>query len=344
MTALGARPTSGLISKLTPLQRAAIVMMVVGEETAARILSTLAPDEVHRLGEAMYSVQGAGHEVVNAVLDDFLLSVGGESGLAIGRGAYVRRVLDSAFGTEKAKSVFSRIVPAQSARAIDILDWMEPDDIVELIVVEHPQIAALALAALEHSRAASVLMLLEPDLQVDLIQRIATLQTVPPEALHDLEHVMQTKFMASNSLRSTQFGGVKAAARIINFTQQATEEHILKRIKKDDKVLSQDLEENLFVFEYLVKSDDREIQKVLREIEPATLALALKGTTPDLSEKLLRCVSARAGEIVKDEIEAIGPVRLSAVLRAQREIISVARRLADSGAIMLAGRGGDTVI
>ena len=329
---------------LAPIEKAAIIMMVVGEDTAARIFTTLTPKEVQVLGEAMYSVQGTEHETVNAVLDEFLMSVGGESGLAIGKGAYVRSVLDTAFGTQKAQSVLSRIVPSDSARPIDVLDWMEPEAIVDLIADEHPQIAALAIAALEYSRAASVLSLLDSERQADLIHRIATLKTVPPVALSELEDVMRAKFNTSNSIRSAQFGGVQAAARIINFTQAETEQNILERIRKDDEDLSQELEDNLFVFEYLIRSEDRSIQTVLREVEPATLALALKGATPNLNEKLLRCISQRAASRVTDEMETMGPVRLSTVLRAQKEIIAVARKLAEDGTITLAGRGGEKML
>ena len=221
---------------------------------------------------------------------------------------------------------------------------MEPESIAELVEVEHPQIAALAIASLDYERAAKVLMLLDQETQADVVRRIASLQTVPPAALQELTEIMQGKFKTTNSIRSAQIGGVKAAARIINLTEQSIEDRILKRIKKDDKTLSQDLEDNLFVFEYLIKSDDRAIQTVLRKVDPSVLTLALKGTTRDLHDKLLRCVSQRAAANIADEMEALGPVRLSSVLRARREIITVARKLADAGAITLAGRGNEKMV
>ncbi|MEM1375472.1 MAG: flagellar motor switch protein FliG [Pseudomonadota bacterium] len=330
--------------ELSAVQKAAIVMMVVGEETAAQILRTLGPGEVQLLGEAMYTVEGAGHETVNAVLDEFLMAVSDQSGLGVGTGTYVRRVLDDALGSHKAQSVLSRIVPRNAERPIEILDWMDPSAVAELIIDEHPQIAALVIASLDYAQGAAVLTLLPLDRQPDIVQRIATLHTVQPGAFRDLEEVMRAKFKANTTLRASQIGGVKAAARIMNFTRQDMEERILKGVRKEDKALSEDLQENLFVFDYLIKSEDRAVQTVLREIEVETLVLALKGASPELQDKLLRCVSQRTADNVNDEIETMGPVRLSAVLDAQKEIISVARRLADSGDITLAGRGGEKMV
>ena len=256
----------------------------------------------------------------------------------------MRRVLDEALGSHKAQSVLSRIVPRNSERPIEILDWMDPAAVAELIIDEHPQITALVIASLDYAQAAAVLGLLPYEQQPDVIRRIATLHTVQPDALHQLEDVMRAKFKANTTLRASQIGGVKSAARIMNFTRQEMEERIMKGVRKEDKALSEDLQDNLFVFDYLIKSEDRALQTVLREIDTDTLVLALKGATPALHDKLLRCVSQRAAASISDEIEAMGPVRLSAVLEAQKQVITVARRLADAGTITLAGRGGEKMI
>jgi flagellar motor switch protein FliG len=167
---------------------------------------------------------------------------------------------------------------------------------------------------------------------------------VQPEALRDLEEVMRAKFKANTTLRASQIGGVKAAARIMNFTRQDMEERIMKDIRKDDKTLSEDIQDNLFVFDYLIKSDERALQTVLREIDTEVLVLALKGANPALRDKLLGCVSARAAANIMDEMEAMGPVRLSQVQEAQKQVITVARRLSDEGKITLAGRGGEKMV
>jgi flagellar motor switch protein FliG len=181
-------------------------------------------------------------------------------------------------------------------------------------------------------------------MQPEIVQRIAQLTTVQPEALRDLEDVMQRKFNANTTLRSSQIGGVKAAARILNFTRQEMEQRVLREIRKDDKLLMEALQDNMFVFENLVKSDDRALQTLLREVETEQLVLALKGADESVRERLLSCVSSRAAANIRDEMEAMGPVRLSVVQEAQKQIITTARRLADEDKITLAGRGGEKMV
>lgn len=329
---------------ITPVQKAAILMMVFGEETAAQILRALSPTEVQALGEAMYTIQGIDHDTVDAVLNEFLAVVSNQTGLGVGASGYVRRVLNEALGTHKAQSVLSRIVPSNSERPIEILDWMEASAIAELILDEHPQIMALVIASLDYAQGADVLKLLPPEAQPEIIRRIARLNTVQPEALRDLEEVMRAKFKANTTLRASQIGGIKAAARIMNFTRSDMEERIMKDIRREDKELMEDIQDNLFVFDYLVKSDDRALQTVLREVDPDALVLALKGANSELREKLLGCMSQRAAANIVDEMEAMGPVRLSQVQEAQKQVITIARRLADEGKITLAGRGGEKMV
>lgn len=329
---------------LTGTQKAAILMMLVGEEAASGVLRHLAPSEVQALGEAMYLVQNVDHAVVNGVLDEFIAALGAKSTIGIGANAYIRNVLTDALGSDKAQSVLSRITPKSGDRPIEILDWMDANSIAELIGDEHPQIVSLVIASLEPAQAADVLNLLPADVQSDIIYRIATLTTVQPEALRDLEMVIQRKFKDSTTLRASQIGGVKAAAHIMNFTKQDTEQRIFKDIKKDHKDLMQALQENMFVFENLGASDDRSLQTLLREVEAEVLTLALKGADETLREKLLGCMSSRAAANIMDEMEAMGPVRLSEVREAQKQVVEIARRMSDEGTITLAGRGGEEMV
>ena len=333
-----------LFDSLTGTQKSAILMMLLGEDEAAEILKNLSPREVQHLGAAMYSVQGVDQETVNFVLDEFLAIIKQQTSIGLGAGNYIRNVLTKALGGDKAQSVLSRITPASSERPIDILDWMDARSIAELIIDEHPQIVALIISYLDYGLAADVLGLLPHDLQPEVVARIATLETVQPDAVRELERVMQLKFKANTTLRASQIGGVKAAARIMNFTRQDMEERIMKELRKADKVLTEDIQDNLFVFDYLIKSDDRALQAVLREIDTEVLILALKGADPALRDKLLGCISQRAAANVMEEMEAMGPVRLSQVQIAQKEIIGVARRLSDEGKITLAGRGGEKMV
>jgi len=332
------------IVELTGTQKSAILMMLLGEDEAAEILKNLSPREVQHLGGAMYSVQGVEQNTVNAVLDEFLAIIKQQTSLGLGAGNYIRNVLTKALGGDKAQSVLSRITPASSERPIEILDWMDARAISELILDEHPQIVALIISYLDYGLAADVLGLLPLELQPEVVRRIATLETVQPDAVRELERVMQQKFQANTTLRASQIGGVKAAAKIMNFTKTAMEQRIMKDIKKDNKDLMQSIQDNMFVFDSLVISDERSLQTLLRAIDAELLVLALKGADEVLREKLFSCMSTRAAANIKDEMEALGPVRLTEVQEAQKQIIAVARKMSDDGTIVLAGRGGDEMV
>ncbi|AII86333.1 flagellar motor switch protein FliG [Planktomarina temperata] len=332
------------IVELTGTQKSAILMMLLGEDEAAEILKNLSPREVQHLGGAMYSVQGVEQNTVNAVLDEFLAIIKQQTSLGLGAGNYIRNVLTKALGGDKAQSVLSRITPASSERPIEILDWMDARAISELILDEHPQIVALIISYLDYGLAADVLGLLPLELQPEVVRRIATLETVQPDAVRELERVMQQKFQANTTLRASQIGGVKAAAKIMNFTKTAMEQRIMKDIKKENKDLMQSIQDNMFVFDSLVISDERSLQTLLRAIDAELLVLALKGADEVLREKLFSCMSTRAAANVKDEMEALGPVRLTEVQEAQKQIIAVARKMSDDGTIVLAGRGGDEMV
>jgi flagellar motor switch protein FliG len=329
---------------LTGTQKSAILMMLLGEDEASEIIRNLSPKEVQHLGTAMYSVQGLDQETVNAVLDEFLAIIKAQTSLGMGAGNYIRNVMNKALGEDKAQSVLSRISPSQTSKPIDILDWMDARSIAELIVDEHPQIIALIISYLDYGLGADVLGLLPTNLQPEIIRRIATLQTVGPDALAELEKVMQSKFKANTSLRAAKVGGVEAAARIMNFTKQAMELRIMKDIARDNKDLMQSIQENMFVFDNLILSDDRSLQTLLRAIDAELLVLALKGADEPLREKLFGCMSKRAAANIVDEMEALGPVRLTEVQAAQKDIINVARKMSDEGTIVLAGRGGDDFV
>lgn len=337
-------PGSLPFDELNGAQKAAILTLLMGEDPASEILKNMSPREVQHLGTAMYSVRGISHETVDQVLDEFLDNLRKQTSVGIGANAYVRKVMTNALGQDRAQSVLSRITNSNKERPIEILDWMDANSIAELIFDEHPQIIALVVASLEYKRAADVLVQLPDDLQPQIVERIATLTTVQPEALKDLEMVMQRKFKANTTLRASQIGGIKAAARIMNFTKQSMEQRIMKEIKSNDKDLMQSLQDNMFVFDNLIKSDDRSLQTLLRAVDPEILVIALKGADEDLTAKLLSCMSTRQAEGIKDEMDALGPIRLSEVQEAQKQVINIARRMSDEGTIMLAGRGGEEMV
>ncbi len=331
-------------NSLTGTQKSAILMMLLGEEEASEILRNLSPREVQHLGGAMYSVQGLDQDTVNLVLDEFLSIIKEQTSLGLGAGDYIRNVMNKALGEDRAQSVLSRITPSSTERPIEILDWMDARSISELISDEHPQIIALVISYLESDSGADVLGMLPDEIQTDVIGRIASLQTVQPEALRELEDVMQLKFKANTSLRASQVGGVKAAAAIMNFTKQDMEARIMGALKEEDEDLMQAIQESMFVFDNLTGCDDKSLQTLIRSVDTEDLVLALKGAEENLQEKMFSCMSSRAAANIADEMEALGPVRLAEVQDAQKRIINRARALSDEGTIVLAGRGGDDFV
>ena len=329
---------------LTGTQKSAILMMLLGEDGAAEILRNLSPKEAQSLGSAMYSVKDIDQETVNHVLNEFLSIVRQQTGLGFGSGNYIKNVFTKALGDDKAESILTRITPSSSEKPIELLEWMDARSIAELISAEHSQIISLVLSYLEYDLAAEVLSLLPVELQPEIITRIATLETVQPDALRNLQEVLQKKFKENSSVKATKIGGVEAAAKIMNFSDTAIEKKILETIKDNDGDLLLAIQDRMFIFDNLILSDERALQTLLREIEEEVLALALKGSDEVLRDKLLSCMSKRAASNIKDEIEVMGPVRLSEVQEAQKTIVSVARKLSDEGKIVLAGSGGEEMV
>ncbi len=335
---------SKAFDKLSGTQKSAILMMLLGEDEASEILKNLTPKEVQHIGTAMYSVEGLDQDTVNKVLDEFLAIIKEQTSLGLGAGDYIQNVLNKALGQDRAQSILGRITPTESSNAIEILEWMDSRAISELISDEHPQIIALIISYLDPAQASDVLVMLDEKLQPEIIKRIATIQTVQPDALKNLELVMQKKFAANTSLRASQVGGVKAAASIMNFMKGEDEQKIFKEVAKFSKNLMTDIQEAMFVFDNLIKSDDKSMQVIIRSVETEDLVLAMKGADEELQEKMFSCMSQRAAANVQDEMDALGPVRLSEVQEAQKRIINTARRLSDEGTIVLAGRGGDDYV
>jgi flagellar motor switch protein FliG len=291
----------------------------------------------------MYSVADVDQKTVNLVLDEFLSIIKAQTSIGLGADSYIRRMLIKALGEDKAGSILTRITPSSSSKGIEILEWMDARSIAEMIEGEHPQIIGLIVAQLDYAVAADVLVLLPDDIQHEVLQRVATLDSVQPEAIEQLERVMQLQFQANTSLRASKIGGVKAAAKIMNFTQSATEQRIMKNLLKLDKGLMTSIQENMFVFENLIAVDDKNLGILMRNIEPEDLAIALKGADERLRDKIMGCMSARAAAAIIDEMEAKGPMRVTEVQEAQKRIIAIARKLSDAGTMVLAGRGDDYV-
>ena len=331
------------LDELTGSQRAAVLMLLLGEQQAAEILRYLNPREVQALGGAMMSVADLSQEAVNVVLDEFVATLKKQTSLGLGTGDYVEKVFRRALGEDKALSVLSRIMPGQGSKGLEILKWMDARSIADMIRGEHPQVVAIILSVLEYDVAADVLNFLDPENRPEILQRVASLDTVQPTAMDELEEIMKKQFSSSSSAKSSSFGGVKAAAKIMNFVKVDLESSIMGGLEKLDADLMQKIQDNMFTFENLAAVDNRAIQVLMRNVEPDLLMTALKGAPEYVKDKFFDNMSSRARVMFIDEMEAKGPLRLTDVEEAQKLIMRTARKLSDKGELVLAGRGDDFV-
>ena len=330
--------------KLTGIERTAVLLMTLGEQDAAEVMKLLTPKEVQRIGEAMASLGSIGRDTVDDVLSEFCDTVDEQTALGIGNEEYLRNVLVNALGEDKAGNIIDRILMGHDAKGLETLKWMEPRAVAEMIRLEHPQIIAIILSYLESDQSAEILAALPENMQADVLIRVATLDGIQPSALHELDEMLEKQFSGnSDSLKSAGMGGVRTAANLLNFLDSSLEAQVMEKVKEVDEELGQNIQDLMFVFDNLVDVDDRGIQALLREISSENLIVALKGADEAVKEKIIKNMSKRAAEMLRDDLEAKGPVRISEVEAAQKEILAIARRMAESGEISLGGGGDDFV-
>jgi len=329
--------------KIESVDRAAILLLALGEEDASRVLKHLDPREVQRVGSAMAALGSINTGQVSSVLDSFLDTVSGQSGLTVGASEYIRKMLVSALGEDKARSLLDRILGGNTG-GLDKLKWMDARNIAEFILREHPQIQAIVLSYLEPDQAAEVLEFF-PDAasRAEVLTRVAQLESVPPTALQELNAVLEEQVSQRAPTRFAQLGGSKVAAEILNNMKAGAETEIMAGIKEANEALSNEISELMFIFDNLLDVDDRGIQVLLREVSTDNLVLALKGADDVLKEKIFGNMSKRAAELLRDDLEAKGPVRITEVEAAQKEILIIARRLSEAGEISLGGSGDEMI-
>jgi flagellar motor switch protein FliG len=329
------------LNSLTGAQRAAVLMLLLGEQQASEIVKFMNPQEVQTLGGAMVDVSDVSQEAVNAILDDFVGTIKKQSSLGLGNTDYVEKVFKRALGDDKAASVLGRIMPGQSSKGLEILQWMDARAIADMIKTEHPQVTAIILSVLDHQVAADVLNFLPNETRPEIIQRVASLETVQPSAMQELEAIMKLQFSTNTSSKSSSFGGIKAAAQIMNSTKTALEASIMKGLEEIDADLMLRIQDNMFTFENLSAVDNKGIQVLMRAVDNNQLMIAMKGASDDVKARFFDNMSERARGMFKDEMDAKGLMRLSDVEEAQKQIMRSARKLSDSGELVLGG--GDFV-
>lgn len=326
-------------------ERAAILLLTLGEQYASEVLKHMGPKEVQKLGSSMAALSNVSKDQVGTVLSDFCTTVDNQTALGVGSDDYIRNVLVSALGEDKASGVLDRILAGSNSKGLEALKWMEARSVAEIIRLEHPQIIAIVLAYLDSDQSAEVLALFPERVRVDVLMRVATLDGIQPSALHELDEIMERQFSGDNTsnVKSSSVGGIKTAANILNNMDTSIEAGLLEKVKEADGDLGQKIQDHMFVFENLLEVDDRGIQSLLREVSSENLLLALKGADQAMKDKIFKNMSKRAAEMLRDDLEAKGPVKLSEVEAAQKEILTVARRMADAGQLALGGSGEEYV-
>ncbi|WP_041764649.1 flagellar motor switch protein FliG [Pseudoxanthomonas suwonensis] len=329
---------------MTGVQRAAVLLLSLGEADAAEVLKHMSAKEVQKLGLAMATMSGISREQVVDVMDQFENALERQTSLGVGADDYIRNVLIQALGADKAGSLIDRILLGRNTTGLDTLKWMDPRAVADLVRNEHPQICAIVLSHLDPDQAAEALKFLPERVRADVLLRIATLDGIPPNALNELNEIMERQFAGNQNLKSSSIGGVKVAANILNFLETGQDQSILGEIGKVDTELCQRIQDLMFVFDDLVELDDRELQTLLREVSGERLGIALRGADVKVREKITRNMSQRAAEILLEDMEARGPVRLADVEAAQKEIMTIVRRLADEGVITLSNGAGEELV
>jgi flagellar motor switch protein FliG len=326
------------------VERSAILLLSLGEEAASEVLKHMGPREVQKLGHAMATLKTVPRQRIESILDDFHRQNAEKAAVHVDTDNYLRSVLTKALGDDKASNLLSRILQGGETNGIEGLKWMDAATVADLVKNEHPQIIATILVHLEADHASEILNFFSDRLRNDIVLRIATLEGIQPNALKELNDVMLRLLSGSSQMKKTAMGGVRSVAEILNFMGSANETSVVEAIKEYDPELAQKVLDEMFVFDNLLDIDDRSIQIILREVQSDSLILALKGASEDLRTKIFKNMSQRAAEMLKEDLEAKGPVRISEVEAEQKEILKVVRRLADEGQIVLGGKGGEEMI
>lgn len=325
------------------VRKSAILLMTLGEDAAVEVFKYLGPKEVQKLGLEMASMDNVRREEVDVVLGDFLAATENRANLGAAD-EYIRSVLTKALGSDKAANLLDRILQGNDNNGIESLKWMDSAAVAELIKNEHPQIIATILVHLEPDQSSEVLANFVERLRNDVLLRIATLEGIQPAALKELNDVLTQLLSGSDKLKKSAMGGVQLAADILNFMGGVVEASVITNIREYDPELAQRIQDKMFTFDNILDIDDRGIQLLLREIQSDQLITALKGTSQPLREKIFKNMSQRAGEMLREDLEARGPVRLSEVEAEQKEILKIVRRLADEGQIVLGGKGDEGLV
>jgi flagellar motor switch protein FliG len=329
-------------SSITGSERAAIFLMSLSEHEAAEIMKHMPVSEVQKLGTAMASLRQVSRSEADEVLGSFTSSIETQAPLVSGSPQFLKRLLSKSLGEDQANSMMDRLIDS-GPTGLDSLQMMDAKEVTEIILREHPQVIAIVLAGLGAPKAAQVITQLPARMATDIISRIGKMDEVPQSAITELDEVMRQRFSQSSGFKVTSMGGVRNAAEILNILGKEVGEKVFSDLDEDDPALSQEIQESMFVFENLLDADDKGIQALVREVTSESLITALKGADEAMQEKIFKNMSKRAAELLQSDLEAMGPVRITDVEEAQKQVVAAARTLADDGKLILGSAGNDFV-
>lgn len=333
-----------MASRFKGSEKAAIFLMSLPKAEASAVLKHMGASEVHKIGQAMASMHGFRPSDYEAVMNDFMSFVECDAAMETITHDHIRSLMIDALGENKAHALMDKVMLGADAKGIDALRMMDPRDIAEMLHHEHPQIKAILLSLLDAPLAANVMAQLDTEEQVDITMRISMQENIHAGAVKELNEMLANQLANRHAMHARQVGGMRVAANILNQMPPIIESEIMDKVKRKDESLGQSIEDLLFVFDDLAQLHDRYIQTVLREISSDILIVALKGAETPVKEKIFKNMSTRAAELLQEDLQARGPVRLSEVDAAQKAIIKVVRKLNDRGDINLGQNTSEDVI
>lgn len=326
------------------IERAAILLLSMGEKNASEVMRHLEPRHVQKVGMAMSTMNAVNKVKMQSVLIDFISAIEDQSSLTVDTEHYLRTVLIEALGEEKATPFIDRILVSDKESGLNKLKWLDGRLIADVIRNEHPQIIATILIHLDSEQSAEVVSYFSAEKRAEVLLRMCNIDTVKPEAITELGQVIEKQLSGQKMGKSASVGGIKSVADVINFLDGPLEDEVLNKIKDWDEELSDKIRDQMFVFENISDMDDRSVQTLLRDVSTEQLKVALKGVTETTKEKIFTNMSKRAADILREDIEVQGPVKVSDMEQAQRDILMIARNLAEDGKISLGSKGAEEMI
>jgi len=326
------------------IERAAILLLSMGEKNASEVLKHLEPRQVQKVGMAMSSMDTVNRAKMQSVLIDFISAIEDQTSLTVDTEHYLRTVLIEALGEEKASPFIDRILVTDKESGLNKLKWLDGRLIADVIRNEHPQIIATILIHLDSEQSAEVVSYFSAEKRAEILLRMCNIDTVKPEAISELGQVIEKQLSGQKIGKSASIGGIKSVADVINFLDGSIEEEVLSKITDWDEELAEKIRDKMFVFENISEMDDRSLQTLLRDVSTEQLKVALKGVTETTKEKVFANMSKRAADLLREDIEMQGPVKVSDMEQAQKDILTIARNLAEDGKISLGTKGADEMI